>query len=664
MSRFFSAPIAKFDPTQVAFGDVWFDGETGTTYLVAYVGNNPSLGLRALVAPPYFVVPDNLVIAIGPPGQQGPQGPPGSPGESVELATTGAPVNVGASAPPTHAGQLLISQPGNGSAVWADPLVQGLQAEGTSVAGLKPVLVGAKDPSGNLQDLNSDADGNLKTRSVLSGKSATQQGYIDVKVTPTGALPVMSEASVTGDLSVSVRRNQTDINFSTGDATDATLITNTMSGSGAITQANGGSIYASGTAAAGDAKGSTVQSIKYRGASDVLCLFTASFTMPTDANATHSFQRIGLYGTTDGVYLGMEGQGFTVSVRQASVDTHTAQASFNLDQLNGGPTSGFTRNGVPEAVDFTKLNVFRIRFSWFGVANVFWDIFTPDGGWLPFHVLRYPNTATIPFIASPNQPITLEVFKTASDATNLKIFTACWAAGINESAIRLNDPIVDSVLAIPTRSVLVGKMPNGLYTNVLVDQYGSLKIAPAKLITYQAVFRLAARPYPLSHVFGAAGRYQFATIFHTALSTKTVKLRHAVVSIENSSAVSDAVVDLVRITTAPVTGNPAITPTQSNAGDAAAETTCLALPTTQATEGGVFGTQEYPLGITGANSVINPPPALIFQDLINPGSASEKDIESELPTMRAGVAEGWAVTVDTTTAVTLTGIVILTFTEE
>src|SRR5208282_4362829 len=26
---------------------------------------------------------------------------------------------------PTHAGQLLISQPGNSSAVWADPLVQG-----------------------------------------------------------------------------------------------------------------------------------------------------------------------------------------------------------------------------------------------------------------------------------------------------------------------------------------------------------------------------------------------------------------------------------------------------------------------------------------------------------------------------------------------------------
>ena len=42
------------------------------------------------------------------------------------LATTGAPVVVSGSAPPTHAGEILISQPGNTTAVWADPLVQGI----------------------------------------------------------------------------------------------------------------------------------------------------------------------------------------------------------------------------------------------------------------------------------------------------------------------------------------------------------------------------------------------------------------------------------------------------------------------------------------------------------------------------------------------------------
>lgn len=71
---------------------------------------------------------------------------------------------------PTHAGQLLISQPGNAAAVWADPQVQGLYPAGASIASpppyappttITPVLIGAEDPSGNLQNLREDAQGNL-----------------------------------------------------------------------------------------------------------------------------------------------------------------------------------------------------------------------------------------------------------------------------------------------------------------------------------------------------------------------------------------------------------------------------------------------------------------------------------------------------------------------
>lgn len=78
-------------------------------------------------------------------------------------------INV-ASNQPAHAGQLLISQPGNTSAAWADPQVQGLYPAGSNIASppaytppttIEPVLVGAEDPSGNLQNLREDADGNL-----------------------------------------------------------------------------------------------------------------------------------------------------------------------------------------------------------------------------------------------------------------------------------------------------------------------------------------------------------------------------------------------------------------------------------------------------------------------------------------------------------------------
>lgn len=71
---------------------------------------------------------------------------------------------------PTHAGMVLISQPGNTTAVWADPQVQGLYAAGSSIASppaytapttIQPVLIGAANPSGALENLNIDNAGNL-----------------------------------------------------------------------------------------------------------------------------------------------------------------------------------------------------------------------------------------------------------------------------------------------------------------------------------------------------------------------------------------------------------------------------------------------------------------------------------------------------------------------
>ena len=62
---------------------------------------------------------------------------------------------------PSHVGQLLISQPGNTTAVWADPLVQGLNAPGTSGTGINPVVVGGITQSGLVQTLNTDGAGDL-----------------------------------------------------------------------------------------------------------------------------------------------------------------------------------------------------------------------------------------------------------------------------------------------------------------------------------------------------------------------------------------------------------------------------------------------------------------------------------------------------------------------
>lgn len=71
---------------------------------------------------------------------------------------------------PTHPGMLLISQPGNEDAVWADPQVQGLYPAGSAIDSppatyiapttIQPVLIGGSQ-SGVLEALKQDANGNL-----------------------------------------------------------------------------------------------------------------------------------------------------------------------------------------------------------------------------------------------------------------------------------------------------------------------------------------------------------------------------------------------------------------------------------------------------------------------------------------------------------------------
>jgi hypothetical protein len=185
-----------------------------------------------------------------------------------------------------------------------------------------------------------------------------------------------------------------------------------------------------------------------------------------------------------------------------------------------------------------------------------------------------------------------------------------------------------------------------------------------ELPTYQAVYRLAARPYAISNAFGAAGRKQFATIYHPATALKTVRLCRVTVSIESSSAAAIIVADLIRLTatTAPATGHPAITPDPTSAGLAAAEATCLVLPTTAGSEAAQpFACQEWNLGITGTAPLTNPPPPVQEVVLYDTSQGGPNEVSPLI--IRANLAEGWAVTIDCSAASTVKGFVRITFTE-
>jgi hypothetical protein len=300
------------------------------------------------------------------------------------------------------------------------------------------------------------------TEATLLNVNAALSSGIDVSVTSD-----ILGATVTGQ-----RNNEIEISFFSSFNSD--LITNTTASGGATTITNGHARYRTGASTTGAAKGVSVYSCKYRPAHEQYAYFTAAFT----AGAADSYQRIGLYDTNNGFFIGYEGTSFGVTLRSNTADTFTARASWNGDPLDGSTGSKFTRGGTPEAINLTYSNLFRIRFAWLGSANIFFEVFSPDGAWILFHDIRVPNSQLDPSIRNPNLPMTIDVAKTAG-ASDLSIYTACWGAGTTSDVFPINETLNQYSLAKLTRSVITGETSagGGGFVNVKVTPSGSLTIA-------------------------------------------------------------------------------------------------------------------------------------------------------------------------------------------
>lgn len=268
------------------------------------------------------------------------------------------------------------------------------------------------------------------------------------------------------------RYNQVEIDFSATDPDAITDLTITKTVSGDASNSGGQAVFTSGTNTNGGVKATTNTQIIYRPHAESFAAFTAIFT----TGIASSYQRIGLYDDNNGFFIGYEDTSFGVTKRSGAVDTTTAQASFSEDTLSGQTGSGYTRNGTPEAIDFTKDNLFRIRFGWLGAAPIYFEVFSPDGEWVVFHKIKHPNTAAVPTVQDPNLPITLDIKKTSAGATALVMNSACWAAGTTSNFLKMTDTISDNTLAGLNRSVIAGRSSTGggTYYNVKVNPSGSL----------------------------------------------------------------------------------------------------------------------------------------------------------------------------------------------
>ena len=303
---------------------------------------------------------------------------------------------------------------------------------------------------------------------------ASDQTAIPVTGTLNANITTAAGTDVLGSTIFASKYNQIEVNFES--TLDTNLITNTISGGGSVTQTNGHTLYSTSTATTSSAKGISVQTVEYRPANEIYAYFTAAFTTPTSAN---SYQRIGIYDTNNGFFIGYNGTTFGLTKRTSGSDTFIPISSFNNDLLDGNSNSNFKRNGTPEAINLTFSNLFRIRFAWLGSGSILFDVFSPDGTWINFHTIKQPNSSLNPSVANPNLPMTVDVSKTSADATLLTIYTACWAAGTTSNLDNINAIITDYTLAALNRSVITGRTTGGGggYVNVKVTPSGALTTA-------------------------------------------------------------------------------------------------------------------------------------------------------------------------------------------
>ena len=204
-------------------------------------------------------------------------------------------------------------------------------------------------------------------------------------------------------------------------------LTTTLS-AGTVTLVSASAILSTGAGATNSAKINTNTVLSYSPGREAYAVFTAAFT----SGVASSHQRIGLYDTTNGFFLGYNGTVFGITQRRATIDTFTSASAFVGDLLAAGAGSLFTRNNGPEAINYTLKNVFRIRFGWLGAAPIKFEVLSPDGAWVTFHTIKYPNTQVPPSILNAALPITAEVVKTAG-ASDIILNTTCWDGGVVES---------------------------------------------------------------------------------------------------------------------------------------------------------------------------------------------------------------------------------------
>jgi hypothetical protein len=154
-------------------------------------------------------------------------------------------------------------------------------------------------------------------------------------------------------------------------------------------------------------------------------LIMNTFAMePPKANLV---QRVGYFGTDNGIYLENDGTNTNIVLRSNTTgtitETRVAQSDWNMDKFDG---SGYSSNdhNHGDGLDVSKTNIFWIDIEWLGIGDVRCG-FVVNGKPIVAHVFHNDNLRTAPYMTTACLPIRYEIKNVGITSSNSSLKQIC-----------------------------------------------------------------------------------------------------------------------------------------------------------------------------------------------------------------------------------------------
>jgi hypothetical protein len=166
---------------------------------------------------------------------------------------------------------------------------------------------------------------------------------------------------------------------------------------------------------------------------------------------TNLRQRVGYFGTANGIFLELNNSTLSFVERSLSIGTTTTvnQANWNGDKLDGSGASGLT-------LDISKAQIMWMDIEWLGLGTVRVG-FIINGQFITCHSFHHANLITSTYITTASLPLRIEIENTGSTSGSSTLKQVC-STVISEGGYQLYgaQKAAGTVITVPYNMSVAG----------------------------------------------------------------------------------------------------------------------------------------------------------------------------------------------------------------